>query len=1619
MAGNLLTFEGSQEFRNKLLSKNLPSYKIEGVYSSSNGAKAYPYSQSDIVPNDAPNVSQSIFDEATEAIVSNKYGPSGNILDSGEIVSAGGGGQVSMSQAGTGDVNDKNSEITRPYDESSANLQLLNNFYIDAAAVVNRYSPPGGYNGAFISTENIQPKTTTRNGEYPNFLFPDFVFLNPLLGGVISLNGISSNALSNFSQDSYLQQLSTIFLADAFRERVNREIEKNTIGRVNLQAFSDVFSASLLASGQQGLIAKNWTITVPDGVFDQAKFLLQRFSGTYIPTSPIEGEYFQTPQRQKTKAGQLVQSVINKFTKPATPPTGSKKFLNNTGSGQKSVLFDNLGYNRFKPDYEQNTTQIGIVVDNLFNRDNSLTNFYVGTETNDPLRIASPSDQVPYDAYGNQTSSIVLGPDGLAKEYEGIELERYKFGLASVAYNEDQDPSGGFSWVDSRNKSDAGKYVGPGGENFGISPVFQGNVGSKFASSESTNVQFKKGSILDETQRLIESAPVSGAKRLVHVGNAINQVSKVFNDGYKELTKGSKVRKFVNKNGVEVGQEYGRVFAKDIPYLTYQNLQSTIANSDGLETNGNIRKFTHSVLDSTYNLNIAPVGGDSSTNIKDGRVKKYMFSIENLAWRNTPEYEALPECEKGPNGGRIMWFPPYDLKLDNESSSPKFNQTNFLGRPEPVYTYENTTRSGGISWSIIVDHPSVSNLIVKKELERADGNLATQVLASFFAGCKKYDIYELARKYSTLGRDTIEQVYQKVLESNQTSDEQKKAAMNGMPSSNIPESNEDTGGLTDYINFGFYFEDYNGTESLTNYQTLYDTYQNNKALYQQQNPQGTEQINNFFDVVLVQNIESMKDLRSLIAETLENNKGVVEITMNGTNLVGGGTNIGISQDWFESAKLFFTQQQLDNNKTVKDYESSGKIIFKSKNLGTLTTSQIQINGPSPSSIQCDQSQGGIYSFDACACRAIKIENIIITPPAVTEASGGGPVSNSEVPNQDTLNGQKPKQSINLDVQFKGLSKRVLRELLTECNYFETIKSTDSFIYETIKNKFKFFNPLFHSITPEGLNARLVFLNQCVRPGRTIPTKQENGESVVKDSFNTNFGTPPVLILRFGDFYNTKIIPTTLSISYEPLLDLNPEGIGVQPMIAKISLGFDMIGGHGLKGPVEKLQNALSFNYYANTEMYDERADATEDTTAVDKALLEAIYNEEPIITVNDVNNTTMNEGGTTFGLITQASEPNNGVQSGSTQYKDFFDGFVDTTKDYFTNLFTNYENLVNEYGLGIWAQVNITKDYYDGYIDNLKTPNSRLLQVYGKPKDWQASIQELGETLKESINDEDDDLASSINISNQITNNTKKIMIDNYLSLVDQQVNSAFISIATYVQNMSDLQLKMTKYMSKMDCVSFSGDGKILSDGNTKIYNLSGNTLNGNDTLVEFFNDYLEVCSGETTCIGLFEAEFRNIIFYQPNYLIDTPQLSKPFYKAYFVIGYDYDNLNYMMFQKILLDNTKKEKFISDITKNITKEEDKPFATAIVTAKVNGWIEAFNKQKDFEKEFLNTQREDFEFGGYPNFNPQINGISLKGKDRPMSFVTGPNGTLDTAIKDIYSSVNSGPADKFNGKKQFN
>ena len=161
----------------------------------------------------------------------------------------------------------------------------------------------------------------------------------------------------------------------------------------------------------------------------------------------------------------------------------------------------------------------------------------------------------------------------------------------------------------------------------------------------------------------------------------------------------------------------------------------------------------------------------------------------------------------------------------------------------------------------------------------------------------------------------------------------------------------------------------------------------------------------------------------------------------------------------------------------------------------------------------------------------------------------------------------------------------------EYHFFKVLKQEDPIVFQSLMDKLQYFDPAFHSMTPEGFNGRLTFLQQCMRQGNTVSASDGRN---AKSANNLAFGRAPYCVLRLGDFYNQMIVIDNLSINYDPLVwDLNVEGVGVQPLIAHVNLSFTFIGGGDLTGPVRRLQNAMSFNYYANARLYDNRADRIE------------------------------------------------------------------------------------------------------------------------------------------------------------------------------------------------------------------------------------------------------------------------------------------------------------------------------------------------------------------------------------------------------------------------------------------
>ena len=1667
MSESTLSFAGSESFRKQLLVRNLQPYTVLGAFSPNQPSVNYEtnLTVSNVIDSDNNLVSTNYFAENLYPL--NEYGPEGGF-----------GEPIGINSIAS--TNNPEGTNQGPYAPNDTVLDLVNEFYIEAAYVKNIWGPQAGYKDLVIITDVQLPYQYFSPYTDPNFF--NFSVYTPF--NIIFQNDpLGSNGL--LSQDTRMMQFGASQLKGLFQDRINREIAQNTVGLINLDTITDPFSAAQLAAGKQPFFEKNWRITVPEGPLLAAVSLATRLTGTYFPASPIPGDYFEDVTDEKLPqnigalntvnnlTGGLIGPILNKYRNP------SEVFVANTGNGQQSVLFASLNYNKYKPDYN-----VGIflgltqAVSNLFNQDNkSSGGYYVGSKTSEPSQIDSPPNQLPVDEYGQQVQTIVYGPQELGILYEGNE-NKFQFGLAGKSYSDDGGIAGQFVWTSPKYKPNAGWKVGIGADPKFVDQEFN-VIQSDYNRYQSTDYTFKVGSILDKTQRLVESGDnVQGTTRLKHVGNAINQVSKVFNDGYKEITKGSKVIAYEDQTtGQEAGIEYCRIFTKDNPYFTYADLQKT----DGIVNSG--RRFTYSVFDNTYNLNIAPIKNPGSTNIIDGKVKKYMFSLENLAWRTSDRpgytYDDLPVCEKGPNGGRIMWFPPYDLKF-NDDSRPSFNETTFLGNPEPIYTYKNTSRSGSLSWTILVDNPSMMNTIIEKQLKGVAKERIDSIIDSFFAGCTKYDIYELGIKFNQIPtRDLY--IYQQVLNNPRLTTEEYEAVLQstwsnseGLQNSSsqsgadgnvflsgsestiqkeTPQSLQDE--LKKYQGFGFYFHNDlpdPKTElkvATKPFNVWYEQYIGLESSYQTKAPSKvyvTDKefekggISNFFQNVVTGNFDTIKnELIPLIEKIIIDNGGKVTVNLTGSASAPNTEeyNINLSERRISSVIQWFDSQPTKDGKTLGQYRENGRFgyTFGEGDSTSTATGSLGENVPNLSipkqqqgttaiisePINCEvdikekvdntkvtTSTAQIYSIPAMACRRVVMPRITAEIPEPLEekksnqnieTTNPGGDKDVQTPTTGTTRNIKPEAEINIEARLKdGISKKILRNLFSECDYFEIIKETNPMIYDSIKEKIKYFNPAFHSMTPEGLNARLTFLNQCMRPGQTIPVIGPDGRPKYNDALNTSFGTPPILVLRVGDFYNTKIVPNNLSIQYEPLVyDMNPEGIGIQPMFAKITLGFNIIGGMGLKEPVQELQNALSFNYYANTEIYDERATATENTEKIDKYVEKQLGATPPTLGTGQAQNNQPKKGQSTIGVFTGES----------LDYTILFTE-LQTNTDLYIQGYVNYmKSIQQQSNFGILQLVNSETNYSNGKLSEYTEPKES--KIYGKPVDPGALINTLSDRVVSDINKREDPIMLSLKNNTANFKNKTLREVEEKLKKVAKDQNAVLSNIVTgpindFVSNEQNLNYTFRK----MDVVTNQLDGTLIDTNNPQIYDLTGTTMFGSissDQSIKYL--YLDK---EYNRLKTFNVLMNDTINKPASFNKDTSTFKGV--AVNFIT--EPQSRFYILMSPIILDSTKRQTLITDLTSGPDVKAESDIIPAIEKV-INSLVNNYKIEYDAETKIFTDLESGQAF-------TTIKSEKLPTIPSVVGYITPPTTDVEVKtkkIKDLYANQNLNTDKSFNGKVTFN
>ena len=1552
--GSPLDFISTEGFRQRLISRNLVPYAKSPTKVTP--PTTYEIVQSDLTPVDSPDFLIDTPYYADLLYPLNKWGNDGGyeqipalstnlntVSNQGEY----GPGQQDAKRLQDAQIAAKIGfpGIAPPWQPLNAygpnSLQQLDaGDYITTPDSINN-----GVTGGIPNLYNNQPYPTTFNSSS----------YSPLS---ILLSSDPQGSNGRLSQDSFIARLGARTLRREFQERIGRAIIRETVGRANFLNINSSTNVVNILTGRVPLIEPNYQITVPANPITAAADFSLRLGGSLLPFSLIPGSYFDpniNPPRPSTIAQSLLANpiaAVGNFVSNllGAGKTGSQIFYNNTGGGQKSILWKNINFNRYKPNYDRTLLDRlgGVIVGSQTNN----ANFYVGSTTSDPSRVFSPSRELPVDAFGNEQQSPVYGPQELAQLYEGPSRE-VRLGANGPTYSNGGGIEGGFTWTSTKYRGNAGKKVGVGGVIINEDEDFRP---SSYNSTESTERTFKQGSILDETQRIINSQP-QGGKRLQHVGNAIDQVSKVFNDGYKEITKGSRVLSYVGAIGQEVGTEYCRVFAKDTPYLQYNDLQKT----DGIVTEG--RRFSYSVLDKTYNLNIAPnkqEGGQDSTNIigteNNAYAKKYMFSIENLAWAtsNTPGYTVsdLPVCERGPNGGRVMWFPPYGLTF-NENIQANWQQTDFIGRPEPIYTYKNTSRGGSLTWKIVVDHPSVLNVIVNKVLaNETNKTRVDSILESFFAGCRKYDLYELAKKYYTIPPNDLFQI-QQAIGSKESTREQIQYALKEITTIPQVSSDNSTGGAPEdtfkqFLNKSFYFNNaIPKPKGDKNFGVLYESYIAQKPEYETQSK--GDLTTSFFNTVIIPNKNVIDGLIDELEKQFTNSsEGNVTIVIDASTSAKASLSFNdeLSARRIDSAISYITS----NSKMTPYVNGTPKRLIVVPGVARGENAQPESYDEQTKTffvkgnITCTDKDGGdsqainneIYTTSAMACRRAYISSIKSTlkaPPAVLPEKKTTVVTGNVVTKTETT------PVIETTVTLRdNISKRVLRSLLSECDYFETIKEESPLVYDNLKDKLKFFQPAFHSITPEGLNSRLTFLQQCMRPGDTIPTiRNENGSRVLtyNDATNTSFGAPPVLILRVGDFYNTKVIPRSLSFAYEDL-DLNPEGIGVQPMIANVTLTFDFVGGSGLKESVDKLQNALTFNYYANTEIYDDRADSTDlSYKVIDQDFLKSVIDS---VAPPTINQSTPNNGQSNNKMIGDVitTVVSGTSQTGTTSYGVFMDKVVEESQNYFTNVVNKNRESLNQYNNAVRQQWMAERIYQRGKFTIQKETETIL---FGKPNNLEKRTDEIFKQLIEDIKAGDEGFIEFISDKKyNFTNRLIRQVKENYSNFVNNKRGSFQSAITNITNGMVNVQQNYIGYIGRINTITYNlpsnlntgTDGYQTADGKVINYIISGTTeidpgsTNVTNTLDELKEDVKKIKSGITEFNTIVwsantfisnSKSYTGILVFEPNYKLETEKVFNPFSqngefqsnifrRVYMIVSNDVvDSKKYESFKNALIGN--------------------------------------------------------------------------------------------------------------------
>lgn len=855
-------------------------------------------------------------------------------------------------------------------------------------------------------------------------------------------------------------------------------------------------------------------------------------------------DYQITRRENQSSVGRILEEISGRYSRqtPFNRSSTNADFIRNTGKGQLQLLGSNLNRNIYKP---TNRSFISAFEGEGFKLMSGQE--LVATKT----YFAGQNEEFyPFQRYQLQFSDLANDAMRVYEtNYRGTDTSKY------LEYGATQQFVDDLGKTIIRNNNDAAGRYDFQDEDYGL--VDELNNQLVWGRDGVTNDYKNESQGFDTPNPRFNSTDQFVSFKSKH--GLLNYTKELLNAkgkyGSFDLTR----KKFIDKDGqlhfngspldidTEGNENKSRQHSVADPYNSYVK---------AIRYNGN-KIYGGNENSTIYNSVIPRVHPILN---KEGKIdiRNMMFSIENLAAVTIKDEEngiayldddfgtELPLSEAGPFGGRIMWFPPYDIQL-SEQAIARHESTTFIGRGEPIYTYSNSERIANLSFKVLIDYPPQ----VKKQSHTWNSRFFE------FGG-------QAAKETATTNIGQLEAEKEMLIKQRDSIQPTTKLAD---PQIQYPNP------------ISFFFPNDNprpGSESSAVQNIIDDGYE---ITSNQPDGRNTKLNENFASSIVSQ----FSDYLS------EDKRNFIKI-----QLVGSASELGPQNNSAAYNKLL-SERRIT---AVKNYLNGlYKELYGGKGL----------------------SEDGIiietYPIGATGGTATD-EAIEISSDAAKQARK---VEIRLVHNQrqETITNQLTPQQLedkrSLDEQIQSIEKRIIEQRAAAINnkYFFNEHTIEDGVMKGFKamkdNKYK---PVFHSQTPEDFHRRLTFLHQCTRQGnsiRKVQTNQSGGESMTAN--NSVFGRQPICVLRIGDFYYTKVVIENINFDYtDSPWDLNPEGFGMQFMIANVTMQMKVIGGQSLKGPIDALQNAVSFNYFANSTFANDGVYKT--ATAIEDAQYSGGWSKE-------------------------------------------------------------------------------------------------------------------------------------------------------------------------------------------------------------------------------------------------------------------------------------------------------------------------------------------------------------------------------------------------------------------------